>query len=164
MAINNLQDALVDALKDLLHAEKQLTKALPKMAKNAENPQLRKAFETHLGQTEQQVARLEQVFELLDMKPKTKPCEAMKGLVEEGKEVMEEDAEPQVLDAMLIAAAQKVEHYEIASYGTVCTWAEQLGINAKAIKLLKQTLAEEKETDELLTQLAEKNVNAEAMA
>ena len=164
MAIETLEDAFIEELKDLLHAEKQLTKALPRMAKKAQNPQLKKSFEKHLRQTEDQVQRLEQVFELLDMKPKTKTCDAMKGLIEEGKELMQEDAEPDVLDALLIGAAQKVEHYEIASYGTLCTWAELLGCDRKVIDLLKKTLSEEKETDELLTKLAEQQVNQAAMA
>ena len=164
MPIETLEDAFVEELKDLLHAEKQLTKALPRMAKKAQNSQLKKSFEKHLQQTEEQVQRLEQVFELLDMKPKTKTCDAMKGLIEEGKEVMQEDAEPDVLDALIIAAAQKVEHYEIASYGTLCTWAELIGHDRKVIDLLKRTLAEEKETDQLLTKLAEQQVNQAAMA
>ncbi|MBW3543422.1 MAG: ferritin-like domain-containing protein [Planctomycetes bacterium] len=162
MAMNNLQDALLDELRDLYSAEKQILKALPRMAKAAENPELKKAFETHERQTEEQVTRLEQVFDLLDHKPRAKKCQAMEGMIEESKELMKEDAEPEVLDAMLIASAQKVEHYEIASYGTACTWAETVGCDQKAIDLLKQTLSEEKETDELLTQLAEQSVNVAA--
>ena len=163
MALANLEDAFVQELRDLLHAEKQLTKALPRMAKKAESPQLRKAFEEHQKQTEEQVQRLEQVFELLDMAPRAKKCEAMEGLLSEGKEIMAE-AESEVMDAALIASAQKVEHYEIASYGTVCTWAEQLGCERKILDLLKRTLAEEKETDEKLTRLAAKSANRQAAA
>jgi len=162
MAISTLEDALIEELKDILHAEKQLLKALPKMAKQAQSPQLKKAFEQHKKETEGQVERLEQAFELLDRAPRAKKCEAMEGLIEEGKELMEEDAEPEVMDAMLIAAAQKVEHYEIASYGTVRTWAEQLG-HDRVAKLLQQTLDEEAAADEKLTQLAEQMVNQQAV-
>lgn len=163
MALANLEDAFVQELRDLLHAEKQITKALPRMAKKAESAQLRKAFEEHQKQTEEQVQRLEQVFELLDLAPRAKKCEAMEGLLSEGKEIMSE-AEAEVMDAALIASAQKVEHYEIASYGTVCTWAEQLGCERKILDLLKRSLAEEKETDEKLTRLAAKSANRQAAA
>lgn len=159
----NLEEAFVEELKDLLHAERQITKALPRMAKKAENPQLRKAFEEHLKQTEEQISRLEQVFELLGKPARAKKCDGMEGIISEGKEVMQE-AEEDVVDAVLIAAAQKVEHYEIASYGTVCTWAEELGCEKKVIDLLKRTLSEEKETDEKLTQLATTRANQEAVA
>jgi ferritin-like metal-binding protein YciE len=163
MPMNNLEDAFVDELRDLLHAEKQITKALPRMAKKCESDELRGAFEQHLAQTEQQIERLEQVFELLDMKPRAKKCEGIEGILSEGKEIMEE-AEADVMDAALIAAAQKVEHYEIASYGTVCTWAEQLGCDRKILDLLKRTLSEEKETDQKLTRLAEQSANPQAAA
>jgi ferritin-like metal-binding protein YciE len=163
MALSNLEDAFVQELRDLLHAEKQIAKALPRMAKKAESDQLRKAFEEHHKQTEEHARRLEQVFELLDMNPRAKKCEAMEGLLSEGKEIMAE-AEADVMDAALIASAQKVEHYEIASYGTVCTWAEQLGCERKILDLLKRSLAEEKETDEKLTRLAEKSANRQAAA
>ena len=162
MAISTLEDALIEELKDLLSAEKQLLRALPKMAKQAQNEKLRKAFEMHKKETEGQIDRLEKCFELLDRAPRAKKCEAMEGLIEEGKELMEEDAEPEVLDAMLIAAAQKVEHYEIASYGTVRAWAEQLG-HDRIARLLQQTLDEEAATDEKLTALAEQVVNHEAV-
>lgn len=162
MSVSTLEDALIEELKDILHAEKQLLRALPKMAKQAQNEKLRKAFEDHKKETEGQVDRLEQVFEMLDRAPRAKKCEAMEGLIEEGKELMEEDAEPEVMDAMLIAAAQKVEHYEIASYGTVRAWAQQLG-HDKIAKLLQQTLDEEAATDEKLTKLAEQVVNQQAM-
>ena len=161
-SMTNLEDAFLDELKDLLHAEKQITKALPRMAKKAENPELRKAFEEHLKVTEQQIERLEQVFELLGQTARAKKCEGMEGIIEEGKEVMQE-AEEDVVDAVLIAAAQKVEHYEIASYGTVCTWAEELDCDKKVVDLLKQTLSEEKETDERLTKIAKSRANERAM-
>jgi ferritin-like metal-binding protein YciE len=158
VALNDLNDLLVDQLKDLYNAESQLTKALPKMAKKATNPDLKKAFETHLAETQNQISRLEQVFEALGEKPKGKTCHAMKGLIEEAQEVLSEDAEDAVRDAALIAAAQRVEHYEIAGYGTVRTYAESLG-HTQAAKLLQQTLDEEGKTDKLLTQLAENCVN-----
>ncbi|MBW3598574.1 MAG: ferritin-like domain-containing protein [Planctomycetes bacterium] len=153
MAIENLQDALLEEMRDVLSAEKQITKALKQMAKKASHEQLKEAFEEHLKQTEGQIERLEKAFEALDRKPRSKHCDAMEGLISEGKEIMEEDAEPEVRDAMMIAAAQKVEHYEIATYGTLCAWAESLGLD-KVAKLLQETLAEEKETDEKLNSLA----------
>src|SRR3954470_13045506 len=161
MEMESLQDLFVDQLKDLYSAENQLTKALTKMAKAATNPQLQKAFTTHLEETKGHAERLEQVFEDLGASPKGKKCKAMEGLIEEGKEMMEEDAEPEVMDAGLIAAAQRVEHYEIAGYGCVRTYAELLG-ESKAAKLLQQTLNEEGDTDKKLTQLAQQiNVEAE---
>lgn len=159
--VRNLEDALAEELKDIYHAEKQLLKALPRMAKKASNPQLKEAFELHAKQTEEQIKRLEQVFEALGKPARAKKCEAMAGIVEEGKNVMEEMKGSPALDAGMIGAAQKAEHYEIASYGTVCTWAKQLGQN-EALQLLKQNLAEEKETDEKLSKLAETSVNLEA--
>jgi ferritin-like metal-binding protein YciE len=161
MKLKSLQDLLVEQLKDLYSAENQLVKALPKMAKAAANPDLKAGFEEHLEQTRGQVTRLERICEQLEVSPKGKKCAAMEGLVEEGKELMEEDAGPGVRDAGLIAAAQKVEHYEIASYGSARTWAEQLGLD-EAVKLLQETLDEEKATDEKLTQLALADVNEEA--
>jgi ferritin-like metal-binding protein YciE len=158
VALNDLNDLLVDQLKDLYNAEGQLTKALPKMAKAATNPELKQAFEKHLAETEEHVSRLEQVFEAIGEKAKGKTCAAMKGLIEEAKELLDEDAEPEVLDAGLIAAAQRVEHYEIAGYGTVRTYAESLG-HTEAARLLQQTLDEEGKTDKLLTQIAESHVN-----
>jgi ferritin-like metal-binding protein YciE len=163
VALNNLNDLLIDQLKDLYNAESQLTKALPKMVKAAKNPELRKAFETHLAQTEEHVSRLEQVFESLGEKVKSKTCLAMKGLIEEGAEAIKEDAEPSVKDAALIAAAQRVEHYEIAAYGTVRRYAEQLG-KKEAANLLDKTLQEEGDTDKLLTKIAESHVNKMAQA
>lgn len=153
MAIENLQDALLEELRDVLSAEKQITKALKQMAKKASNEQLQAAFEEHLEQTEGQIGRLEKAFEVLDRKPRAKHCDGMEGLIEEGKKILEEEAAPDVLDAMLIAAAQKVEHYEIATYGTLCAWAESLGLTELA-QLLQETLDEEKQTDEKLTELA----------
>lgn len=161
MALKSLEDAFVDELRDVLSAEKQLVKALPRMAKAASHEKLQQAIEEHLAETETHVERLEQVFESLDLKPRAKKCDAMEGLLEEGKSLLEEDADERVLDALIIAAAQKVEHYEIATYGTLCTWAEQLGY-ADALKLLKQTLGEEKNADELLTEIAETSVNEAA--
>jgi ferritin-like metal-binding protein YciE len=162
MALQSLEDLFLHDLKDLYNAENQILKALPRMAKKASAPELRRAFEVHLKQTEQQVKRLERVFDTLDEKAKGKTCKGMQGLIEEGKEMMAEDIEDDVLDAALIASAQKVEHYEIAAYGTARTYAEMLG-NDTAAKLLQQTLDEEGETDKKLTQLAEQLVNAEAV-
>jgi len=157
-----LEDAFHEELRDVLSAEKQLSQALPRLAKAASNEQLREALLHHAEETSHQVDRLEQVFELIDKKPRAKRCEAMEGLVEEGKELLETDAEPEVLDAMLIGAAQKAEHYEIATYGTLCTWAECLGFD-KAAELLKATLEEEKMADEKLTEIAE-SINQAALA
>jgi ferritin-like metal-binding protein YciE len=159
--MTTLDDLLVEQLQDLYNAEKQLTKALPKMAKAATNAELKKAFQTHLAQTEGHVERLEQVFESIGEKVKGKMCHAMKGLVEEGSEAIKEKATPEVRDAALIAAAQRVEHYEIAGYGTVRTYAKFLG-HSEAAKLLQQTLDEEGQTDKLLTKIAETAVNAAA--
>ena len=161
MHMENLQDLMKEDLKDVLHAEKQLIKALPKMIKTATNPQLQEAFQNHLEETKVQAERVEQVMEMMGMPVKTKTCKAMQGLLEEGKEVMSEDADDDVMDAALIGAAQKVEHYEIATYGTLCTYAELLGLR-DAKKLLGQNLEEEKKTDQLLTQLAESVINLEA--
>ena len=161
MELNSLQDLFIEDLKDLYNAETQLTKALPKMAKAATNPDLKQAFQTHLQETEGHVQRLEQIFEELDESPKGKKCKAMEGLIEEGEELMEEDAEPEVMDAGLIGAAQKVEHYEIAGYGTVRTYAQLLG-NEEAASLLQQTLDEEGMTNKKLNDLAMQCINVEA--
>lgn len=161
MQMEDLQDLFVEQLRDLYNAENQLLKALPRMAKAATNDQLSSAFEEHTEQTREHVERLKQIFENLDEKPTGKVCKAMKGLIEEGKEAMEEDAEPEVLDAALIAAAQRVEHYEIAGYGTVRSYAQLLG-NSQAAKILQKTLDEEGQTDKKLTQLAERMINVEA--
>jgi ferritin-like metal-binding protein YciE len=159
--MQTLEDLYMDHLKDLYSAEKQLVKALPKMAKNASSSDLQKAFQEHLRQTEKQVERIERIFSELNGSPRGKKCVGMEGLIEEGNEIMKEDAEPDVLDAGLIAAAQKVEHYEIASYGTVRAWAERLGYT-RAAQLLQETLDEESMANEKLTQIAESHVNMEA--
>jgi ferritin-like metal-binding protein YciE len=164
MKMEDLKDLFVEELKDIYSAENQITKALPKMAKAAKSPDLKKGFELHLEQTKGQIERLEQIFKELGEKPTGKKCHGMEGLLEEGKELMGEDAEPEVMDAGLISAAQRVEHYEIAAYGTVKTYAELLGMS-KAAKLLDETLKEEKDTDQKLTGLAGKiNVQAERAA
>jgi ferritin-like metal-binding protein YciE len=157
-----LHEFLVDELKDIYWAEKHLTKALPKMAKAATSDELRQAFEEHLEQTEEHVSRLEQVFEMLGMKPQAKKCDAMAGLVEEGKSIIEDtEDDTATRDVGLILAAQKVEHYEIATYGGLAQLAKTLGLND--IKdILGQTLSEEKETDERLTEIAETSINVDA--
>jgi ferritin-like metal-binding protein YciE len=156
-----LEDLYTDLLKDLYSAEKQLVKALPKMAKNAQSPDLQRAFHEHLRQTEGQVDRIERIFSDMGGSPRGKKCVGMEGLVEEGNELLQEDVDPNVLDAGLIAAAQKVEHYEIASYGTARAWAERLGYD-KAARLLQETLEEESMANEKLTKIAESHVNMEA--
>ncbi|HMJ89638.1 MAG TPA: ferritin-like domain-containing protein [Candidatus Acidoferrum sp.] len=160
---NNLQELLVEEMRDVYHAEQQLLKALPKMAKAAQSERLKEAFERHLEETEQHVERLERAFEALGETAKAKTCKAMQGLIEEGKEMMEAHKDSATADAALIAAAQKVEHYEIATYGTLCTWCDLLGLD-EASELLKETLDEEKTTDELLTEIAESEINAEAVS
>jgi ferritin-like metal-binding protein YciE len=159
--MRTLQDALIDEVRDLYHAEKQLVKALPKMAKAASFDELRTALEDHLVETENQVARLERVFELFDLKPRAKACAGMAGIIEEGAEMLEEEAEDSVRDAMIIAAAQRAEHYEIAAYGTACAWAEELGL-ADVATQLRETLEEESAADKKLTSLAEGRINAAA--
>jgi ferritin-like metal-binding protein YciE len=161
MSIETMEELFVDQLRDLYHAEKQLVKALPKMAKNSNSAELRRAFEEHLRQTEGHVDRLEQVFDRIASKAKTKKCEAMEGLIEEGQELIDAGAPSEVIDAGLICAAQKVEHYEIAAYGTLVTWARQLGHHDCA-DILKHTLEEEKAADEKLTNIAESRVNQQA--
>ena len=163
MKLNTLKQLYIEELRDLYSAENQLLKALPKMAKGASSDELKLAFENHLDQTKVHVERLEEIFERLDETPKGKTCQAMKGLVEEGSEILEEDGEESVLDAGIIAAAQKVEHYEVASYGTVRTFAQLLGED-EAAELLQETLDEEGEADKLLTQLAQEIVNPEALS
>jgi ferritin-like metal-binding protein YciE len=159
MKIETLQDLFVDQLKDLYHAEQQLVKALPKMAKSANEPELKDALTHHLEETRGHVDRLEQVFQDVGAKPKSKTCEAMEGLIAEAQDLIKEKVEPHVLDAGLICAAQKVEHYEIAAYGCLRTWARQLGLD-HAAALLQQTLDEESRADEKLTLIAEATVNA----
>lgn len=162
MAVKSVQDLLVNELRDIYHAEKQLVKALPKMAKAAKSDKLRQAFEDHLQETKGQVERLEQVFEKLDTRSRSKPCEAMEGLIEEAKEMMDEIKTPEVLDAALIVGAQKVEHYEIASYGSVHALAQALG-HKEVAQLLEQTLGEEKAADKKLNALALSEVNKTAL-
>jgi ferritin-like metal-binding protein YciE len=161
MKIKTLQELLLEELKDLYDAEHRILKALPKMVKAASNEDLRQGFELHRTQTENQVTRLEKAFEHLNASAKKKTCEAIKGILEEGEDLMDTKMEPEVLDAALIGAAQKVEHYEIASYGTVRSWAQHLGLS-EVVSLLEQTLEEEKQTDQKLTQLAESMINQEA--
>jgi ferritin-like metal-binding protein YciE len=161
-ATNPLEELLVDELKDLYSAENQIIKALPKMAKAASSPELKRAFERHLEETKKQVERLETIGEALEVRLTGKKCVGMEGLIEEGKELISEDLEEDALDAGLIGAAQKVEHYEIAAYGTARTHANMLGYG-KAAKLLQQTLDEEGMTDKKLTQLAESIINVEAV-
>ena len=163
MAGNNLRDALVDEIKDLYNAEKQLTKALPKLAKAATNDELRAAFESHLEETLNQISRLDRVFELLDEKPRGKHCAGMAGIIEEGSEKLEEDLEDAVMDACIIKSAQSAEHYEIGSYGTAIAWAEALEMSDVA-QLLQETLAEEKAADAKLSALAESGINEAATA
>ena len=159
-ALNDLRDLFVHELRDLYSAEKQITKALPKMIKAASNEDLRAAFEEHLEVTREQVSRLEQIFEGLGERPKGHKCKGMEGLIQENSEMLEEDADPDVCDAALIVGAQKVEHYEMAGYGSVRTFAEMLG-ETQAMRLLERTLREEEETDRRLTEIA-KGINVEA--
>jgi ferritin-like metal-binding protein YciE len=156
-----LHDALIDELRDLYNAEKQITKALPKMIKAASAAPLADAFQSHLKETEGQIKRLEQVFESLGEPVKSKTCDGMAGIIEEGKDIMSEDFDDATMDACLIAAAQKVEHYEIGSYGTVIAWAEAMG-HDEAVRLLKMTLDEEETTDEKLSSLATGGINEQA--
>jgi ferritin-like metal-binding protein YciE len=156
-----MRDLFETELKDLYSAEKQLIEALPKMVDAATEPELREAFESHLGQTQEHARRLERVFQEIDTEPRAEMCEAMKGLIEESSEIMGETADEAVRDAALIGAAQKVEHYEIASYGTLRTFAEHLGL-FEAIELLQETLDEEREADLILTQVAQSLVNLQA--
>jgi ferritin-like metal-binding protein YciE len=161
MKMGSLHDLYVDELKDLYSAENQLLKALPKMAKAASSPDLKAAFQEHLEVTRQQVERLETIFKELEVSPRGKKCKAMEGLIEEGKEMMEEDAAPSVMDAALIGAAQRVEHYEMAGYGCVRTYARLLNYE-EAANLLQETLDEEGEADKKLSELAESVINIEA--
>jgi ferritin-like metal-binding protein YciE len=161
MAETTLQKLFLDELRDVYHAEKQLTKALPKLAKAATAPELREAFESHLAETETQVQRLEQVFELLGEAAKTKTCAGMAGIVEEGSDLIKESEKGAALDAGLIAGAQRAEHYEMAAYGSLMAWAKALG-HDEVIELLEATLDEEKAADEKLSQLAEESINSEA--
>jgi ferritin-like metal-binding protein YciE len=161
MKIESIENLFLHEVKDLLSAEKQLVKALPKMAKGASSQALKEGIEDHLEQTKGHVERLERVFKLLDKSPRAEHCKGMEGLIEEGSALLAEEGEPTVKDAALIAAAQRVEHYEISGYGTARTLAELLGLD-EAVNLLQQTLDEEKETDEKLTELAMSEVNVQA--
>jgi ferritin-like metal-binding protein YciE len=156
-----LDDLFLETLKDIYYAEKQILRALPKMAKNAQSPELKQAFEAHKQETEGHVERLQQIFEMLDKPARGKTCDAILGIIEEGKEIMEDFAGSQALDAGLVGAAQAVEHYEIARYGTLKAWAGQLGMK-DAVALLDATLQEEMKTDKLLSGLARQPINAKA--
>lgn len=161
--MKTMEDMFYALLQDVYYAEKQLTKALPKMAKEAEDEELKKAFTDHLAETEGHVERLEKAFEMIDKAARAKKCDAILGIIAEGKEVMEEFEDPQVLDAGLVAAGQAAEHYEIARYGTLCAWAKLLG-KPQIARLLHQTLEEEKKADELLTKIADRSVNEHALS
>jgi ferritin-like metal-binding protein YciE len=156
-----LHDAFIDELRDTYDAEKQLTKALPKLAKSASSPELRAAFEAHLEETRGHVERLEEVFASLDEKVRGKHCDGIAGIIEEGKSIMEEDFDDATMDACLIAAGQRAEHYEMAAYGTLIAWAKAMG-HSEAAELLEKTLDEEKAADEKLSLLAEEGINQEA--
>ena len=158
-----LDELFHDTLKDIYYAEKKILSALPKMAKAAQNDDLTAAFEKHQAETEDQISRLEQVFELIEKKPQGKKCAAIEGILEEGQEIIKEYKGSPALDAGLVSSAQAVEHYEIARYGTLRTWAEELGLG-DAAKLLQETLDEEEATDQALTQIAESVVNQEAQS
>jgi ferritin-like metal-binding protein YciE len=158
-----LDDLFLDTLKDIYYAERQITKALPKMAKAAKSAELKAGFEKHLQETEGHIERLERVFEIIGKPARGKTCDAILGIIEEGKSIMEEFAGAPALDAGLVSSGQAVEHYEIARYGTLKTWAEQMGLN-EAAQLFDATLKEEVATDKLLTQLAETKVNTKAAA
>jgi ferritin-like metal-binding protein YciE len=161
MKLNDLHDLYLAEIKDLYDGEHRIIKALPKMAENANSPDLRRAFETHLEQTRQHVARLEQIFQKLNESPKGQKCKGLEGIIDEGEDMMDKDAPPAVSDAALISAAQRVEHYEIAAYGSVRSYARRLGLEDQA-QLLQQTLDEETQTDRQLTSLAESYINEEA--
>lgn len=161
MPMRTLQEALAEEIQDLLSAEQQISEALPKMADKASNSQLKEAFQQHQKQTDNQIRRLEQVCESIGISPNPKKCEGIEGILAEGREHMNEDLDPEVMNAMLIADAQKVEHYEIASYGTVRSWAEMLQ-HSQAVDLLSQNLSEEKDTDQKLNNLAMEMVNPKA--
>jgi len=163
MSLDSLDKLFLEELKDVYNAEKQILRALPRMAKAADSPELQQAFITHQKETEGHVQRLERIFKELGQAPRGKKCKGMEGLLEEGKEVLEDDGEPAVIDAALIASAQRVEHYEMAAYGCLRTYAQLLGRD-EAAQLLQQTLEEEEATDEKLTQLGESGINEAAVA
>ena len=163
MAEKNLNDLFLETLKDIYHAEKQILRKLPKVAKAANSEELKDAFMVHKDETEGQIERLEQIFEMLGKRAQGKPCEAMKGMLEEGDEVIEDFKDSEALDAGLLASAQTVEHYEISRYGTMKAWAKQLGMR-DAEKLLDETLKEEIKTDQLLSKIAQQALNPKAAA
>jgi ferritin-like metal-binding protein YciE len=163
MSLESMEDLFLNELKDMYNAEKQIVRSLPRMAKAAGSPGLRTAFTKHLKETEIQVQRLERIFKSLDLTPRGKMCKGMEGILEEGKEILEEEGPPEVIDAALIAAAQRVEHYEIAAYGCLRSYAQLLGY-ADADRLLSETLAEEEAADETLSGLAEGGINQAAVA
>ena len=163
MSLGSMNDLFLNELKDVYNAEKQIVRALPRMAKAANSEDLRDAFTMHLRETEGHVRRLEQIFKSLDLAPRGKSCKGMEGLLEEGKEILEEEGAPEVIDAALISAAQRVEHYEIAAYGCLKTYAQLLG-REDSVQLLQQTLEEEEAADEKLTALGEGGINQAAMA
>ena len=163
MPLDSLQDLFLNELKDVYNAEKQLIRALPRMAKAAQSPELQQAFTKHLKETEGHAQRLERIFADLGQPARGKKCKGMEGLIEEGKEILEEEGEPEVIDAALISAAQRVEHYEIAAYGCLRTYAQLLGLD-QADRLLQQTLEEEEATDRILTEIGEGGVNQAAVA
>jgi len=161
MRLNSLKDVFLEELKDAYDFEKQIVKALPKMIKKSSSSQLQSAFEEHLEQTKNQVVRLEKIFDSMGQTAKASKCEGLRGIIDEGDDLMGEDAEPTVRDAGIIAAAQKVEHYEIATYGTLATWAQELGMQ-DAVRLLNETLEEEKTADKKLTEIAKRGINVGA--
>lgn len=162
MTTKTMENLFHDMLKDIYYAEKKILKALPKMAKGAQSPKLKAAFEKHREETEGQIDRLEQIFEIIGKRAQGKTCEAINGILEEGEEILEEYKGSDAIDAGLVAAAQAVEHYEMARYGTLKCWAEMMGMNG-AVKLLDATLKQEAKTDEDLTKLAEEQVNQKAL-
>lgn len=161
MKMETLKDLLIEQLQDIYDAEHQIMQALPMMAQAANSQMLQQAFQQHLEATQQHISRLEEVFRMMNHQPKRKHCKGMEGLLKEGEEMMQQDADPDVMDAGLIMAAQRVEHYEIAAYGTAMAYAKQIG-HSQALHLLSQTLQEEKNTDERLSQLAESSINIKA--
>lgn len=161
MAMNNLEDLFKHFVRDMYYAEKQILKTLPKMARKAQSDQLREAFEHHREETEEQIENLEKVFDMIGLKPRGITCEAMDGILQEGKDIMEETSDPDTRDAGMIASAQAVEHYEINRYGTMVAWAQQLGLN-DAAKLLQKNLDQEHAADSKLNQLAESRLNKKA--
>lgn len=161
MAIKTMHDLFVHGLKDIYYTEKKLVGELPRMARKATDPDLKRAFEDHAAQTENHLSRLEEVFQIVELQPRGEKCEALEGLLEEAKELLKDVKDPEVLDAGLLAAAQAVEHYEITRYGTLIAWSRELGL-ADVEPVLNETLEEEKQTDKLLTEIAEADINRKA--